>query len=89
MSIVAIDLKLPLQRYEQLANVARSRQLSVAEVAQTAVEEWLETLYRQSVEQSFIDGALAREEAIAVLGLERVEEIEHARRALAQDVARG
>ena len=49
----------------------------------------LDVLYRQAVEQAFIDGTLPREEAIAVLGLERVEEIEYAKQALAQDVARG
>ena len=49
----------------------------------------LELLYRQAVEQAFIDGTLPREEAIAVLGRERVEEIEYAKQALAQDVARG
>ena len=37
-----------------------------------------------------LDGreAMPREQAIAVLGLERVEEIEYARQALTQDVAR-
>ena len=49
----------------------------------------LETLYRQAVEQAFIDGEITREEAIAVLGRERVEEIEYAKQALAQDIARG
>jgi len=49
----------------------------------------LSLLYQQTAEQAFIDGALSRSEAIAVLGLERVTEIEYARQALAQDVARG
>lgn len=49
----------------------------------------LDVLYRQAMEQAFIDGAVAREEAIAVLGRERVEEIEYAKQALVQDVARG
>ncbi|GIV80188.1 MAG: hypothetical protein KatS3mg050_4582 [Litorilinea sp.] len=49
----------------------------------------LEILYRQAVEQAFINGEISREEAIASLGLERVEELEYAKRALAQDIARG
>ncbi len=49
----------------------------------------LEMLYRQAVEQAFIDGEITREEAIAVLGRERVEEIEYTKQALAQDIARG
>ncbi len=46
-------------------------------------------LYRQVAEQAFIDGKLPRAEAVAVLGVERVDEIEYAKRALAEDVARG
>jgi hypothetical protein len=49
----------------------------------------LDLLYRQTVERAFIEGAIPRERAIAVLGLERIEEIEYAKQALAQDVARG
>ena len=49
----------------------------------------LNLLYRQTVEQAFIDGTMTQDEAIAILGHERVEEIEYAKQALAQDVARG
>lgn len=41
------------------------------------------------MEQAFIDGAISREEAVAALGRERVEEIEYAKKALAEDVVRG
>ena len=37
-----IELELPPQQYEQLTAVAQARQLPVAEVAQSAVTEWLE-----------------------------------------------
>jgi phage FluMu protein gp41 len=49
----------------------------------------LTLLHRQIVEQGFIDGSVTRDEAITVLGRERVQEIEYAKRALAQDVTRG
>lgn len=49
----------------------------------------LNLLYRQTVEQAFIDDTMTQDEAIAILGHERVEEIEYAKQALAQDVARG
>lgn len=49
----------------------------------------LDLLYRQAVEQAFIDETLSRDQAVAILGEERVEEIEYAKQALAQDVARG
>ncbi len=49
----------------------------------------LNQLYREAVEQAFIDEQLSREKAIATLGQERVEEIEYAKQALAEDVERG
>ena len=49
----------------------------------------LSLLYRQTVEQAFIDEALTHADAVAALGPERVAEIEYARQALAQDIARG
>ena len=41
MSEIAIELKLESEQYEQLANVARAQQRSVAEVVQAALAEWL------------------------------------------------
>ncbi len=49
----------------------------------------LDLLYRQSIERAFIEGAMSRERAIAILGREQVEEIEYAKQALAQDILRG
>jgi len=46
-------------------------------------------LYRQTAEQAFIAGTLTRGEAIAALGSQRVNEVEYAKQALAQDVRRG
>ncbi len=37
-----IEFELPLQLYQQLATIARTRQLSLAEVARMAMGEWLE-----------------------------------------------
>jgi hypothetical protein len=54
-----------------------------------ALQLGLDVLYREAIEQAFIDGAVTREEAIATLGHERVDEIEYARQALTQDVTRG
>lgn len=42
MSVTAIELKFPPQQYEQLTAVARARQITVTEVVQAAVVEWLE-----------------------------------------------
>jgi hypothetical protein len=54
-----------------------------------AAQAILNLLYRQSAEQAFIDGDLMQAEAVAALGAQRVAEIEYAKQALAQDIARG
>lgn len=41
MSTVAVELRLTSQQYEQLQDEAQTRDLSVAEIAQTAIEDWL------------------------------------------------
>ena len=43
-----------------------------------ALHVGLNVLYERAVEQAFIEEGIARDEAIAVLGRERVEEIEYA-----------
>lgn len=49
----------------------------------------LDTLYRQHVEQLFIEGTFPREKAMKILGTERVAELEYAQHALEQDVMQG
>ena len=49
----------------------------------------LNALYRQAIEQAFIDDKLPREEAMAVLGRAQVEQIEYAKQAFAQEIVRG
>ena len=45
-----MELELTPQQLDQLAGVARLRQMPVAQIAQTAVSEWLEQ--QQSLEQA-------------------------------------
>ena len=49
----------------------------------------LRVLYHQTVEQLFIDGELSREEALKLVGEERLSEIEYAMHAIQQDVLQG
>lgn len=49
----------------------------------------LNLLFRQAAEQAFIEQVIPRAEAITILGLERVEELEYAKSALEQDIIRG
>jgi hypothetical protein len=60
-----------------------------ATILTRALHLGLNQLYREAVEQAFIDEQLSREKAMAILGQERIEEIEYAKQALAEDVARG
>jgi hypothetical protein len=46
----------------------------------------LQLLYRQTVEQAFIEETLPRNEAVNLLGAERVAELEYAKQALWQDI---
>lgn len=89
MNAISLELKLSADQYDWLNAVARSRQQPPAEVARTAVMEWLELLRRQNAERAFIDGALPYPQAVEILGPERVAEIEYARQALLQDITRG
>lgn len=46
-------------------------------------------LYRQTVEEAFINENLSRDDAVAAIGAQRVTDIEYAKRALTQDIALG
>lgn len=54
-----------------------------------ALHTGLHALYYQTVEQLFIDEELSREQAAEILGLERIRELEYAKKALEQDVRQG
>lgn len=54
-----------------------------------ALDMGLGMLYRQTVEDAFINDKLSRDDAVAALGIERVTDIEYVKRALHQDIARG
>lgn len=74
---------------EKLTFVTRQTGQDTMELLSRALDLGLDLLYRQSAEQAFIDDELPREQAIDALGPERVKEIEYAKQALAQDIARG
>jgi hypothetical protein len=72
---------------EKLAFVTRQTGQDTLALLSRALDLGLDLLYRQTAEQAFVDDAMPREEAVAVLGPERIKEIEYAKQALAQDVA--
>ncbi len=74
---------------QALSFLARQTGQDEAQLLSRALRLGLDLLYRQAVEQAFIEGELSRAEALLILGAARVQEIEYAQQALAQDVARG
>lgn len=54
-----------------------------------ALHVGIDLLYREAIEQSYIDGEIGRERALDALGNERLAEIDYAMSALAVDVKRG
>ena len=83
----SLDLRSPVT--QELAFLTERTGQDELTLLSQALRLGLSMLYQRTVEQAFIDEALTRTEAIAALGPERVAQIEYARQALAQDVARG
>ncbi len=54
-----------------------------------AFREGLKHLYRQKVTGAFIEGKLSREEAVRILGLDTVEELEYQKDAIRRDIQWG
>ena len=54
-----------------------------------AFREGLKHLYRQKVMDAFIEGKLAKPEAIEMLGLETVEDLEYQKDAIRKDIQWG
>ncbi len=84
---MALELQRPIA--EELDFLIQQTGQDELTLLSRAMRLGLSLLYRQAVEQAFIDGVLTRAEAMNALGVQRVAEIEYARQALAQDVRRG
>lgn len=60
-----------------------------ATILADALRSGLELLYRQAVEQAYVDEQVPRTEAVAALGSTRVAELEYAKQALLAAIRRG
>jgi len=60
-----------------------------AELVAEAVEEGLTELYRKHIANAYLAGDLDREQAIAALGVETVENLDYARHAVEHDLKWG
>jgi hypothetical protein len=74
---------------EELAFLTEHTGEDEAAVLAHALQLGLDLLYRETAERAFINGKISADDAARVLGDERVRDIEYAKEALAQDVARG
>ena len=74
---------------DELAFLTQKMAQPEAAILAQALQVGIHQLYRQTVEQLFIDGEMSRQEAVDSIGEERIAELEYAQQALAQDVAQG
>lgn len=74
---------------DRVRELAEHHDMDESVVIQRAVEEGVETLYRDMLISRYLDDEMTREEAIDKLGFEVVEEVEAARDAIEADVKWG
>jgi len=74
---------------DKLDYLARATGRDEAEIVAEAIEEGLTELYRKHIANAYLAGELSREQAIAELGEETVEELDYAKRSVEQDVQWG
>jgi len=71
---------------ERVRELAAHHGMSESAVIQQAVEEGVETLYRDMIVSRYLDDEISRADAIEHLGVDVVEEVEAAREAIEEDV---
>ena len=74
---------------DQLAYLVRATERSESLIVADAVETGLAQLYRKQIAHSYLVGELSRDEAVAELGPEAVEDLDYGRRAIERDVEWG
>ena len=74
---------------ERVRELAEHHEMDESAVIQRAVEEGVETLYRDMIVSRYLADEITREVAIERLGVEVVEDVESAREAVEEDVEWG
>ena len=80
---------MPQTMRDKLEYLTRATGRGEAEIVAEAIEEGLTELYRKQIADAYLAGELDREQALAELGEEIVENLDYARRAVVQDVQWG
>lgn len=74
---------------DKLDYLARMTGRTEAEIVAEAIEKGLTELYRRQIADTYLSGELDREQAIAGLGEEAVEDLDYAQHAIEKDVRWG
>ena len=80
---------MPQTMRDKLEYLTRATGRREAEIVAEAIEEGLTELYRKQIADAYLAGELDREQALAELGEETVENLDYARLAVEQDVQWG
>lgn len=74
---------------DKLGYLARTTGRSEAEIVAEAITEGLTQLYRRQIADAYLSGELDRDQAIAELGEEAIEDLDYAKHAIEKDVRWG
>ncbi|MEM1562903.1 hypothetical protein GG496_002289 [Candidatus Fervidibacteria bacterium JGI MDM2 JNZ-1-D12] len=74
---------------EKLEYLVRATGRKEAEIVAEAVEEGITELYRKQIANAYLAGEIDREQAIAELGEDVVEDLDYARMSVERDVKWG
>lgn len=75
--------------HDKLDYLARTTGRTESEIVAKAVEEGITELYRKQIADAYLAGELDREQVMAELGEEAVENLDYARHAVEQDAQWG
>jgi hypothetical protein len=74
---------------EQLTYLITQRSVNEATILAQAVSKGIQLLYTEAITEAYLLGTLSREQAVKILGIAVVKEIESQRDALKRDVEWG
>ena len=86
---LAYSTKTTLPMSDELSFLKKQTGEDEAEILVKALHLGLNALYSQTVERLFIDGELSRDKALEILGAERIDDIEYAKKALEKGIVQG
>ena len=74
---------------EQLTFLITQRGIDETTILAQAVAKGINILYQEAITESYLLGTISREQALRILGVDNLEEIEYQRNALKHDIEWG